>query len=369
MGLPPFAKTWYFSPNNQLLTNGTSNSDYGGRFKDVADFLGTVVTQVLALAAANGISVTCLGSSDGGLGNVTAPLDGVNRWVSGSSTFRTSVTNAINNTGNSSWVVLAFPDGILMMCFWRDNNAFAAYWADAGVYIPPTTTTDRPTLSILGGSESLVCYFSLSAYPHYYGGAFNQENDGIVNANCSYSNYTQSVQIALAGDGSGFWAISFRDNVPAQVLWFGGLNNPVTNWDTAKLMFISGIPTVSQLCGVFSAWGAHIRASLDTTGVDAVIPAIITNTGINNGNYQYLAMNPVTQNGIADTDTGAYPILPIGIYSPSKYGIKGTLTDLWWGAAGGNQYTYPDSPLIALQFVQAYDLIFPWDGLTAPLFA
>ena len=372
MPLPTLSKTWVISPNNSLPTNGTSNTDSIGRQKDIADFLGTVVTQLIALS---GGLVTCVGSSDG-VTNVSSPtLNATNLWTSGSTDFRNGVQGVFNGSGsivNTPWVVLDFPEGQLMMCFHQSASVFVVGWSETKVYVAPASATNRPTAV----DEAVLQVWTSTYYTNL--GMWNQDTLGITNSANSYSSYTQQVQVGLTSDALGFYAVSFRANVPAFVIWFGKLQSPIVgtlpgsyDWTDAYVMMMSGNQNVRQVCGPqYDASGYQPRASYDTNAARFVVPCIASgNTSTFSGNYDSWPGNAYQYSGSADADTGTYTLAPIGLYSPTRSGIKGVLTDLWWGPGGGSTYTYPASAPLAPEFFQANDLVFPWDATTTILFS
>lgn len=362
----PKTKTWLISPNNSVATNGANNNDYYNRIKDIADVLGTIVSQLISLAPA---SVHLVSSSDG-VSNVNPAnfSDSTNYWVSGSSSFRNTVVTHVNtaySNPNALWAIIQFPTGQLCLSInitgiSSNVSQFQAYWT-TGTFSVPTDQYSRPTAS----PEYKVSQWQINSN---YGGIFNQDNLGIVNVGCNYTNYTHKVHVGLANDYSSFYAVSFRSYIPDFAISFSDLTNPVTNWDVAKVMFTSGNLSVKQLIGpYYDSFGYQIRASLDTSGVKAVIPCIGNSDSQSNGsNYQLIAANPVIFNAIADNDTGNFPFYPVGIYSPTNHGIKGSLSDIWWGASNGNANTYPSTG--AVEYIQANDLVFPWSGASVPEF-
>ena len=361
-------KTWLISENNSVTTNGTNNSDWQGRRKDVADILGTIVTELISLDPAKISLVSC---SDG-VSNVN-PLnfsDDTNYWVSGSADFRTNVDNHIFGYFNHSvWAILQFPDGQLLFSFSRADafdNFFQVYWTNTAFLIPGAATW-RPT----SPAEVQISSWRVSDQNFTQtdnGGIFNHNNLGIINYSSNYTSYTHKVHVLMSNDGKSFYAVSFRDGIPEFIMCFSDLLNPVNNWNSAKIFFMSGTTDIlKQLVGPYDdANGYQMRSSIDST-VRAIVPAIgNTDSGTNNSNYQLLALNPLTSNGTADSDTGNYPFFPIGIYSPTYYGVKGSLPDMWWGVSGGNSNTYPSTGLV--EYIQANDIVLPWAGSSTPEF-
>lgn len=391
MPLPTPAKTWLISPNNTLTSNTTTTDSYG-RGRDIADFWGVVVQRLLSLSSN---SITVRGSSDGTTNISPITMNGVNLWTNASTNLRSGVLGGFTTTTvNSVWIVLRFGTGgpELALSFVGGssspvpsfpNRRFVAYYSPSGAFIAPANSQSRPTATdevlIFGRGNG----FSNNGVDWYNNpqtaGVYNQNNLGIINTSNSYANYTQQVHVGLASDLSGFYAVSYRAQVPALMVWFGTLQNAITNsgsfnWSTAKVFFMSGDQTFAQFGGIYNqGWniGYQARSNLDTAGVlfmPAAIPNLSGSTAA--GNFETVALNSIMFNGSGvDLDTNEFPISPISLYSPVRFGLKGILTDLWFGPSGGNTYTYPSSAPTAPNFFQANNFIFPWDGATQILFA
>ena len=378
MALPTPTNTWLISPNNAVYTNGSNNTDSDGRRKDIADFLGTLVTQLIVLGAG---SVVCKGSSDG----VSTSTTGVNYWVSGSPNFRTSVYNATNQYGSGSvatWVVFSLGSGagapqIAITLGQSSGNTydpryFSMYYSPSAGFTLPSTAYDRPT----AGDEVQLAYWNCLSN---WGGLFNQDNLGIVNTGNSFTSYTQQIHVGLGtfgGQPVSFYAVSYHSFFPGFVLWFGGLDNAVVtttgsprNWTTAKACFTSGNLAQKNLVGPYGdAAGLQIRSTYEPNGLRAVMPSTQNfDAAGNSTNYQGVAYNPVVYNAVPDLETGLLPVMPIGAYSHNYKGIKGLFSDIWWGASNGNANVYPASG--SVEFIQVNDVIFPWNTMVAsPLF-
>lgn len=373
MALPVPVKTWLISPNNTLPSN-VGPTDYNGRTRDLADFFGTVVSQLLALSASLPTAIAVVGSSDG-VSNTSSPaLTGVNYWVPGSANFRQKMFDFFHSSGGPSlWVVMQFGTSQLSFSFAKNTNNFTAYWSPSGSFAAPTASNLRP----IAGDEVLLWYTYAGYYQNY--GCFNMDSQGIINSANNYLNYTQQVQIGLASDLSGFYAVSFRSQVAAQVIWFGSLQNavwttPPYDWSAAKAMIMSGNLRFAQFGGQYNEStgnGWQPRASLDSNGVFFMPPCIPNNgSGSTNGNvYASIPLNALMYNATVDLDTNAFPLSSVSLYSPTRRGLKGTLTDVWFGPANGNTYTYPASAPTSPSFFQANELVLPWDGTTTILFA
>lgn len=373
MALPVPVKTWNISANNAVPSN-VGPADPLGRTKDLADFWCTVVDQLLLL---DPINITVAGSSDG-VSNVSPPvLPSANYWTYGNTDFRTRIYNYFAfGGGNSMWIVLNIGTSQLALTFNSSDATFSAYWSPGANFAAPVFANRRPEATV---DERQLAFFISGNIGYQAYGVFNKDNQGIINTSNSYLNYTQQIHVGLASDYSGFYAVSFRSQVPAMMVWFGTLQNavyttPPYDWSAAKVMFLSGNQSFTQVTGYFSdstGSGWQPRSSLDTNGVFFTAPAIPANgfNIFNGGLYGSVANNAIMYNATVDLDTLAYPIANIGLYSPTRYGLKGSLTDLWWGPGNGNTYTYPASSPLTPSFFQANDLIFPWDGVTAINFA
>jgi hypothetical protein len=213
-------------------------------------------------------------------------------------------------------------------------------------------------------------------FDNYYGGLFNQDNLGIVNNANSFTSYTQQIHVGLGVDGAGgptsFWAVSYHAFFPGFLIWFGGLDNglvgtiaPFRDWSTSKACFVSGNFSQRNLVGAYGdGAGVQLRSTYQSTGLRAVMPSTQNfDNGTNGSNYQSVAYNPVIYNSTPDFDSGLLPVLPIGAYSHAYKGIKGLISDVWFGASNGNANVYPSTGPI--QFIQVNDCIFPWN-VTAP---
>jgi len=372
MALPVPVKTWLISANNTLPSN-VGPTDSSGRPRDLADFWGTVVDQLLSLSSG---SIAVVGSSDG-INNTSPPLlPSANYWTSGSTDFRQGFYQYFENSGTPSlWVVLQFGPSQLLFAIWRDAGQFVSYWSPSGSFAAPVSATSRP----VAGDEILLSYSGGVNWFRGYG-IFNKDGQGIINTSNSYLNYTQQVQVGLASDLSGFYAVSFRSQVPCATLWFGTLQNavwttPPYDWSAAKVMVFSGNLSYRQYAGYYSDGtgnGWQPRSTLDSAGVYLLPPAIPANgfnAGTNNTCYADVPNNALIYNGTVDLDTNAFPLSNVSLYSPARYGLKGVLTDLWFGPANGNTYTYPLAAPLAPDLFQAGEFVFPWDSSTSILFA
>lgn len=370
MSLPIPAKSWLISANNSSLTNGVTNTDSIGRKRDVADFFGVLATELITLGA-----LTVVGSSDG-VSNVSPPTLGpTNYWLPGSTNFRDAVFQALGpsyiGVQPCPWLILQLGAGQLAFTLGHNDpitgRNFVVYWSPAGLFTAPADPNHRPEAS--DEQKLVTCQCSDN-------NLFNQDSLGIINSSNAYASYTQQIHVVLANDLSGFWAVSYRAFQPAFFMWFGGLSNPITtttgtgnDWATAKAMFVSGNLTQRQIVGPYGdTLGYQMRSTYEPNGIRAVMPCGPNFDG--NGNpttYQGVAYNPLIFNAYVDLDTGLLPIFPIGAYSPTWKGIKGILTDVWWGASNGNANVYPSSGPI--EFVQINDVIVPWAiSAPAPLF-
>ena len=376
MALPTPTNTWSISENNTVFTNGANNTDYQGRYRDIADYLGTMVTELIALGAGQ---VVCVGSSDG----TTTSLAGVNYWVSGSSNFRQLFFLASQGYGGqpSAWVILQLGSAIgspqVAITATESPNPgntpyyFSIWYSPTGTFAFPVSVYARP----VAGDEQKLAEFIISGS----GGLFNQDNLGIVNIGNSFTSYTQQIHVGLGfntGVPVSFYAVTYHSFFPGFVIWFGPLDNPVVtttgsgrNWATARACFMSGNLAQRNLVGPYGdGSGLQIRSTYEPNGLRAVMPSTQNfDIGTNGSNYQSVAYNPIVYNAIADLDTGFLPVMPIGAYSHNFKGIKGTFSDIWWGASNGNANVYPISGPV--EFIQVNDVIFPWSTTaTYPLF-
>ena len=361
-------KTWLLSENNSATTNGSNNSDWQGRRRDVADVLGIIINELILL---NPTKVSLVSSSDG-VSNVN-PLNfsnTTNYWVSGSNNFRTNIENHIfGYFNNSVWAILQFPDGQLLFALSRADlydNYFQVYWTPTTFTIPGAATWRPTSVAEVQLSSWRVSDQNFTQTDN--GGIFNHNNLGIINYSSNYTSYTHKVHVLMSDDGKSFYTVSFRDGVPEFIMCFSDLLNPVTNWDSAKIFFMSGTTDLlKQLVGPYDdSNGYQMRSSIDST-VKAIVPAIgNSDSGTNLTNYQNLALNSLTSNGTVDSDTGNYPLFPIAIYSPTYFGVKGSLPDMWWGVSGGNSNTYPSTG--SVEYIQANDIVLPWVGTSIPEF-
>jgi len=380
MSLPTPTNTWTISANNTQLTNGATNTDSNGRRRDIADFLGVLVSQLITLG---GAGISCVGSSDGvtnspGAGPPT--LNATNLWVPGSTDFRNTIQNltAYSFSINAVWCILQFGVGQIAFAVSSDASGgnpphiWSIYWSPAGLFAAPVNRFWRP----VAPDEQVMSYWDTTSS----GGIFNQDTLGIVNTANSYTSYTQQIHVGLGVDGAGgptsFWAVSYHAFFPGFLIWFGGLDNglvgtiaPFRDWSAAKACFTSGNFAQRNLVGPYGdAAGLQLRSTYQPNGLRAVMPSTQNfDNGTNGSNYQSVAYNPVIYNSTPDFDSGLLPVLPIGAYSHDYKGIKGLLSDVWFGASQGNANVYPASGPI--QFVQINDCIFPWNvAASAPLF-
>lgn len=155
MALPTPTNTWSISANNTVYTNGANNTDSDGRRRDIADFLGTMVTQLITLGAGD---IVCVGSSDGVTNVSPVTLNGTNLWLSGSTDFRASIYNHTSNsysTLNSVWVILQLgssagsPQVLIAIANtgsnYSDPRYFYMWYSPTGAFGVPLAAWDRPT--------------------------------------------------------------------------------------------------------------------------------------------------------------------------------------------------------------------------------
>ena len=382
MALPTPMNTWSISANNTVFTNGANNTDYNGRIKDIADYLGTLATELLTLG---GGQVVCVGSSDG-VANISPPtLNGFNYWTPGSTNLRNSIYSCVTGYGPPAvWIILQLGSsaGSPQVAITVGQNAggpydprfFSMYYSPSGAFAAPATQNDRPVAAL---DEVLLGFWHLNTNN---GGLFNQDGLGIVNSSNSFTSYTQQIHVGLgfspAGPPVSFYAVTYHSFFPSFVIWFGGLDNAVVtttasprDWTTAKACFQSGNLAQRNLVGPYGdGAGLMIRSTYEPTGIRAVMPSVQNfDSSTNGSNYQTVAYNPVIYNAIADLETGLLPVLPIGAYSHNYKGIKGLFSDIWWGASNGNANVYPASGPV--EFIQVNDVILPWSvSAASPLF-
>jgi len=359
MSLPTPTKTYFVDENTILTTSGPLPGDYDLRKKDIADWLGIMVTKLISHNG-DGALVVHKGSSDGVTKNTIAGGGGTNLWVQNSTDFKNSI-NANMGYGyyaaDSIWVVLEFlAAGQLMLGFEKSTNGWKVGWSPGKHFIDPVGT-DLPTASdyvqiqnVTGGGSN---------------GIFNMNNQGILNDAQDHSSYNHKVQVVLANDGSGFYCASFRDNAVGYVMYFSGLDNAVgAPWSSAVSFFMSDNPSERYLA---KRWSSAGGTSLTVTGSamqlntpSATIP-YVWNTDD--------SVHPVIWNVLGDSDiSGGFDMFPIPLYSKSNSGtatgIKGTLRDLWWGQDGGSMTVYPSTG--AAEFVQIGQVVFPWLSTADP---
>jgi hypothetical protein len=248
MALPVPVKTWLFSTNNARPSN-VGVLDPLGRTRDLADFWSTVVDALLSL---DPINITVAGSSNG-VDNTSPPTLGpTNYWAYPNLNFRNNIQSYYQFGGNSMWMILNIGTSQMAISFTGNTATFSVYWSPLALFAAPLTSNRRPEAV----DEQMLVSFTSGFIGYQEYGVFNKDNQGIINVTNSYLNYTQQIQVGLADDYSGFYAVSFRSQVPAMMVWFGTLSNavyttPPWNWSTAKVMFISGNQSMTQVSGYY----------------------------------------------------------------------------------------------------------------------
>lgn len=222
---------------------------------------------------------------------------------------------------------------------------------------------------------------------------------GMICSSNSASNYNQRIHTALASDLSSFYVTAFRDGKHTFFMWFGGMEDGISSvatgrdWSKIKFAFANGGQPFTKQFGYpyfdqYSSTGSYcfdgmqIRCSYDKDGVKAVIPAVCGMNGPNANYSQGLGTSSDTYCGVGlgaligygnkDAEQDQYPVYPIQIFSQKYPGIKGSLTDLWWGTYGGNCCVYPSTyssiGASGIKFIQINDIVVPWDGISIPQF-
>lgn len=352
MSLPTPTKTYLVDENTTLTTSGPLPGDYLLRKKDIADWLGIMVTKLVS----HNISTPLIvhkGSSDGVSRSTIAGGGVTNYWVQNSTDLKTSIytITAYAFAADSIWVVLEFSAaGQLMLGFEKSTNYWKVGWSPGNHFIDPVGT-DLPTASDYVQIQNMT--FADAA------AIFNMNNQGIVNSSQDHTSYDHKVQVVLANDGSGFYCASFRDNAVGYVMYFSGLDNTVgAPWSSAVSFFMGENPSERYLVKRYnSGWGTSLSvtgSAMQLNTPSATIPYVWNSDD---------AVHPVIWNVLGDSDiSGGFDMFPIPVYSKSvsgtATGIKGTMRDLWWGQDGGSLTVYPSTG--SAEFVQIGQVVFPW---------
>jgi len=221
---------------------------------------------------------------------------------------------------------------------------------------------------------------------------------GIIGSNAMAPTFNQKLHIGLAENLSAFYVAAFRDNKHTFFMWFGdmedGIKSSARDWTQQRFCLVNGGQPFTKQFGYpiydqYSSLGSNcfngiqIRCSLDKDGVKAVIPSVCGINGPNANFGQGLAnvvevycgapLSSLVGYGHKDAEVDQFPIYPFQIFSQKFPGIKGSLTDIWWGTYGGNCCVYPSTYSMTgasgIKFIQISDIVVPWDGVSIPQFS
>jgi hypothetical protein len=318
MALPTLEKTWQFSVNQSVGGIAVDN--------DNADLLWKIQN-----ALKNFVS---------GQWSVASSSDGSNFGLSDFwQTDYTDITWAAGSVAHS-WIVLTNSATNAQLCI--DCNVAEAGSETGQVYFSPgggyaTTglaTTDRPTPP---ADEVLI-----TAGPGYGG------SDGAWNG---------KVHVMMSSDGEAT-RIAVCESNGCVALWLlDAARNPITGWTNANIGCAAGRSSsgVSDYSTYANLNAATKLKSYITTSFDLYL----TSEGYGSG---MVGNSP--SGTVADSQTGSWPMLPIGLASETAahVGRKGGLYDIWWGSVTRNTGdSYPNDT--SYQFVQFGDIILPWSGV------
>lgn len=321
MALPTLAKTWQISVNN-TTTAGSDNEQSCDRA------LISVKNRLIAFATN---PWTVVGSSNG----TVAGLDGVDRWttdlVHGSTSLPHSwmvLKQAQMDGGNFQLLIDCNVGGAGYQNAWSVSHS--AGFTGGDVSTAPTATDQHELFNA----------------PHFpTSGSFR----AIINAMQSTDGKCTRV----------FYCVN---NMVLGCLIVETLGNTVTGWTRP-----------------------HIAAFLGTTSSDVIVRSLLLANGMcwrqlsanRDKNYATLTGEYAQSQAlgalfslVSNEISAEWPIDPIGFASVETgfSGRHGSLVDLWWGSSfHAIGTTYPSGA--GRQFAQFGHLVFPWNGVNAPITA
>ncbi|RLC76830.1 MAG: hypothetical protein DRJ03_27865 [Chloroflexi bacterium] len=322
MALPTKEKTWLYSVNQAVGDGGnvtTANRDFIFKLKE-------------ALIGFASNPWTVWGSCD------SSNVDnggGTDYWVDRGDLIWNTAGNA------HSWIVLK-QGGLganVYLCIDLDRTTtgyqFDLVLALDAPFNTDGTTTNRPTTSGNAITRGAL-----------YHGGYNS------------SGWTGFMHVWQSNDGACTRYVLTRSGAVYGFMFIDVVKDPFTAWSPAVVFGQLGDDGTSGHI-TFQDWNDNARAY---GRVGSNFTMYLTCEG--------WSSSVGCEFGVADEDTGEWPIMPIGLASETvgfRGAHKGSLYDMWWGSTVLNTGdTYPDNA--TKQFVLFDDMVFPWNGST-PLIA
>jgi hypothetical protein len=321
MSLPTLDKTWQFTVNNAFKAQGTT----------LATAQLTVRTGIKDPLIGFGSNPwTVRGSSN----SVAAAMDAVDRWAADANLVWANVGSA------HSWIVLRQTGIATNFELCMDLTSAAADGQNMVWVVSPSagftggTTLNRPT-----ATDEIV----------------------LVGAKWGATGTNQQLVTHLmqSTDGQCTRIIVCQGNVSSGIVILDKVKAPVSGWTNPSYAIAATSNgaeqgTISNFYATANGRGYHnsiimsLYATCEGYGASGLVPTAQT-----------------SPNDIS----GEFPMSPMGIASDTGgcRGRHGDLFDLWYGLASGlgTGTSYPNAN--TKQFVQFGDIVFPWDGVAAPV--
>jgi hypothetical protein len=316
MDIPSLQKTWQFDVNQ--ATGGTGNAE-----TDNADVWVKIKDAIIGLASGDW---TVAASSDGTGGN--ADLN--DNWGSYSDI-------DWNTAGNAhSWVVLANSSTGAQICM--DCECASTASEQAEIYMSP------------GGQYVLA---GLSTLNRPAAADEVNVNPGAVGWGGDSAAYNGFVHVMGSDDGECTRVVHCRVGFATGLWIFDEVRDPVTPWANPRVATATG--QLSTEADYLTYANYNDVANLYGVAASS-FDAFMTSEG-------YIASAVGQRIGTADSQSGGWPMCPMGICSETalNVGRKGSLYDIYWGSitrVTGD--SYPDDG--TYQFAQFGDIILPWNG-------
>lgn len=323
MPLPLVTKTWSVSANNRVPFVSLNNT------------MAKLLFGVKAFLKAQGYTVA--GSSNG----TTGAMDGVDRW----STFSDAATRGATTVAAQSWIVLVDGNGVQILLAYvgaSDDLARLAFSAGA-LYVAAGTPTFSPT------ATDETAYSTANSL-------INALTTGDRIWNCFVDSTRRLFRVAVLR----------QDNLTAHM------------WGVER---VNSVITASNVVWTQPVWGFAVTpgAQLFNVAVGSTRVVISSNPVTVTMTFGIEAFGSASLFGTAQPEAqggqaNGYPIFTISIGSStaSARGKYGNLIDWWMGRTTGAQDgdTYGNLQLIGyagFSAVNTGNVLWPWDGATAPM--
>ena len=334
MSTPIKEKTYTYNVNQSLTALGSNIATN-------RQFLLAWVNSMMGLASGYW---TCMGSSDG-----TSSYDAVD-GLSHASLWSDSSKLVWNSTSNNhSWIVLqmgAYNPLIGNVQILIDLNSNTSNGEYGNLYMSPSGLFTGGNLTTAPTAIDQV-----DVHPNNtYGGnslGFPNDSNSVLHV-ISADDNTATYIINCVGNATRLcWGI-FKPKDAETTLW-------VDDW----VAFVCDRYVIDYATGENQFTYFYTKAYINSTATALYLASEAYFPLIDNTLY------PLTLNGVADDNSGEYPLCIIALWSstPGAIGLKGIIPDLYFGLhATSTGDTYPDDG--SKQWAQFGDFVFPWDGST-----